>query len=122
MKKFLYYLLQFTWGILGNIVGFIIWLVFAENPHSIYKGSFQTRIDKDWGLGIGNFTFVSDDSQFSANHEHGHNVQNIIWGPLWFFVIGIPSVIRYWKCKIKDNFIGYYNGWPENNANRLGGN
>jgi hypothetical protein len=29
-------------------------------------------------------------------HECGHGLQNCIWGPLFPFVIAIPSAVRYW--------------------------
>ena len=29
-------------------------------------------------------------------HEFGHSLQNCLWGPLFPFVIAIPSATRYW--------------------------
>lgn len=31
-----------------------------------------------------------------APHEYGHGIQHLWWGPLFPFVIGIPSAARYW--------------------------
>lgn len=33
-------------------------------------------------------------------HECGHGIQNIIFGPLFPFLVAIPSVIRYWYREV----------------------
>jgi hypothetical protein len=57
-------------------------------------------------------------------HEYGHTIQSLILGPLYLFVIGIPSII--WcnskKCvKLrKEKGVSYFDFYPEKWANFLG--
>lgn len=105
MKTFnkLYYALTFTWGILTNIIGAFIALFFVP----IFKATFEVRHGRFvfiggncWGgLSMGNFIFMCKTSAKGTHtlaHEIGHSLQNILWGPLFLPVIGIPSAIRYW--------------------------
>ena len=103
---------------------FLIVLIF-KRPRWIHKNgySFIVEFGDDWGgLSLGPFAFCGsyvtgfDLTQFDYNrdvfnhyykihneeffehvrrHEYGHSLQNLIWGPLWLFVIAIPSAIRY---------------------------
>lgn len=34
--------------------------------------------------------------EYTRRHEFGHAVQQMIFGPLQFFLVGIPSIARYW--------------------------
>lgn len=57
-----------------------------------------------------------------VKHETGHSFQSIILGPLFHIVISIPSICLFWYKKLthKDKK-WYYNNFPENWANSLGG-
>lgn len=130
MKNFnkLYYILTFTWGILSNILGALVVLFFVP----IFKATVETRYGrwvfvggKYWGgLSLGNFVFLSSDAAkdtFIISHEIGHSLQNILWGPLFLFVIGLPSMVRYWLIdwgwiKVKD----YDDIWFEGQATEWG--
>jgi hypothetical protein len=47
------------------------------------------------GLCLGPFQFVN---KYATNkikdHEYGHSIQNILFGPLFLFIVGIPSLVR----------------------------
>lgn len=64
--------------------------------------------------------------QRNRNHEWGHSVQSRILGPLYLPVVGVPSTLRviyliaYRKIKGR-RWQGYFDGFPENWADRLGG-
>lgn len=118
MNKFLYYSLQWTWGIIMNIVGLLVFLILVTKPHDIYKNSIRTKINADFGFSIGMFIFVPNDNL--SNHEYGHTIQNIIYGVFDLFIVCIPSLIWYWTCKIKNDFSNYYYKFPENQATKLG--
>ena len=98
MKK-LFYFLSFTWGILINIFGLAaagIMHLIGKTPER-YKGSIVYKIGRNWGgLNLGVFSFVSENaSQHTLDHEFGHAIQNVIYGPLYPFIVAIPSFIRY---------------------------
>ena len=73
----------------------------------VHKNGFSyiVEIGGNWGgldLGAvslcGGYTTKCPDEnwfQHTRRHEFGHSFQNIIWGPLFPFVIAIPSAIRY---------------------------
>ena len=59
---------------------------------------------------------------FTLKHEYGHTIQSPILGPLWSFVIGLPSLI-WCGCfaKYRENHkVSYYSFYTEAWANKLG--
>ena len=55
------------------------------------------------------------------NHEYGHSKQSLILGPLYLFVVAIPSLI--WAICYKNNpndKNGYYKFYTEKWADKLG--
>lgn len=61
-------------------------------------------------------------SMTTIRHEYGHVRQSRMLGPLYLFVVGIPSAINNLRsrkdAKVYEN---YYNMYPENWADKLGG-
>jgi hypothetical protein len=59
-------------------------------------------------------------------HEHGHSFQSRRYGPLYLGLVGLPSVARVvysvacYRLTGK-SWDGYYDAWPEDDADRLGG-
>ena len=100
LSYFIFYLIQFTWGILHNIIGIVlaIWmLITGHKPHLCGPYIYFVN-EKFAGCVDGGIFFVTtNQSATSTNlHEMGHGLQNLIWGPLMVFVICIPSCIRFW--------------------------
>jgi hypothetical protein len=103
------------------------------------------------GVSLGNYIFINQNREndiYIKDHEYGHSVQSIILGPLYLFVVGIPSLfrnilvsikmnnytkkqtkrfkngeIKSWSSKEKMEELTkwYYSGWPEKQADDLGG-
>jgi hypothetical protein len=105
MKKFdkIYFALTFTWGLLANLIGAIVALVFKLflKPEITTKYGRWVFVSKgNWGgLSLGNFVFMSEANAkgtHTIRHEIGHSLQNVLWGPLFLFVIGLPSITRCW--------------------------
>lgn len=139
MNVILYYILQWTWGMIQNVLGLIIFLINVKKKHYFYHGALVTVWNmKGVSAGIGMFIFMSagcapDISRsFSEEevyartqvHEYGHTVQSVILGPLFLPVIGIPSFVwagspaaRNYRQK---NGISYFSFYPERWANYLG--
>ena len=84
---------------------------YVSTPANFMNGSAITL--GSIGIGDDNINYAT------LMHEKGHYLQSLILGPLYIFVIGIPSIIHasvhYKKCKNKD----YYHFWTEAWANRL---
>ena len=59
-------------------------------------------------------------------HEYGHALQSRLLGPFYLPIVGIPSTMRVAYAALQYVFTkkpwdGYYDGFPENWADRLGG-
>ena len=124
MKK-LFYLFNFTWGIIMNIIGAVgagVMLAAGKQPFH-HAGSITFRIGKNWGgVSLGIFSFVCEDaSEHTLNHEFGHAVQNALYGPLFPFIVAIPSAIRYWKIRLGKLVVeNYDDAWFEGQATEWG--
>lgn len=104
MKKTLLYLLfwiiSLTWGLLITLVGAaaaVVLLLGGHKPHR-FGPNIYFRVGSGWGgVNFGPFFITDMDSDESVFlHEAGHGLQNLIWGPLFPFVVSIPSAARYW--------------------------
>ena len=73
--------------------------------------SYIVEIGGNWGgleLGAvalcGNYSKTNKEAfDHVRSHEFGHSVQQLIFGPLQLFVIGIPSAVRYWYFRLTPN-------------------
>jgi hypothetical protein len=59
-------------------------------------------------------------------HEYGHSRQSAMLGPLYLLVVGIPSLMRvaysrYYRKKHGHAWKRYFDAFPENWADTLGG-
>ncbi len=96
MKKWMFILLQCTWGIIPTLIGAVFFWKLRGNPHRMYRGAIDTLWDSRSGLSLGLFIFTPRDdiadSQKIRVHEYGHCVQSIVLGPL-FVPFGILSLL-----------------------------
>lgn len=112
MKKILlgilYWIGQLTWGIIMSLIGLItalICIIFLKGKVHRNGFTFIVEVGGNWGginLGCvslcGGYTTVCPDEnwfQHTRRHEFGHSLQNLIFGPLFPFIVAIPSAIRY---------------------------
>lgn len=113
-KTVLFWILSCTWGILMTLLGLIValgLLIAGQKPHKFGYG-FYFEVGHNWGgLEIGPVFLVQKNALLSLKqHEAGHGIQNIWFGPLMPFLISIPSAIRYWlreSCLHKDQEAKY---------------
>lgn len=132
MKKLnliLYYLLSFTWGITMNIIGLFAFtgaLIVGGKP-MIFHGRFVVKVGSCWGgVSLGNFILTDQDWEWVIKHETGHTIQNAWMGPFFLFLVGIPSVVRYWYRELKYYRYNVYppteydSVWFESSATLLG--
>lgn len=103
-KKWVYYLLQFTWGLPMNVIGAIVALVlicFRKRPYR-YGWNLCFELPVNFGLELGIF-FIAPvgGSTHTKNHEHGHSIQNIYFGPFTIGMVSIPSAARFWVRELR---------------------
>ena len=129
-NRLLFYILSFTWGLLTTIVGAIVMLgcmIFTRKKPTRFLDCWYIKVGKIWGgFSLGPFIITDRIADLSTlKHEHGHSIQNCVFGPLWPFIIGIPSVVRYWYRKLRKklglrNKTKYYAIWFEKQATEWG--
>ena len=97
MKTFLFYFMSFTWGIIMSVIGSLVTLVLlicGKKPKR-YRCAWYFNLGESWGgVNFGPCFIVSKTNTISIPHEYGHGIQNCILGPLFPFIIAIPSLIR----------------------------
>ena len=130
-------MVQWTWGIVQNAIGLLLFLVFLPNRHFVFRSSVVTCWKIPYSAGCGMFIFLNDTDLSESGkgaiskmdydllvHEYGHCLQSILLGPLFLPVIAIPSIIwaalpcfeRFRKRK----GMSYYELYCEKWANRFG--
>ena len=96
-----FYVLQFTWGLPVNLIGFLIFLCCRGRFHQErFCNSIVTCLPGDrGGLSLGVFIFISTPggcaNRALCSHEYGHTIQCLLLGPLYWILIAIPSAIWY---------------------------
>lgn len=122
IKDILIQILLILWQLPQCLVGLIMLpflgklrLIRHENYCWIFEGKKMSG-----GISLGCFIFLSKYSakkETTILHELGHVKQSHILGPIYLFIIGIPSILnatfKFTEC--------YYDFYPEKNANNLMG-
>lgn len=95
MKRIGYGILQIIWGFPQTLLGFAVFLRLRKSPHYRYHGAIVTEWKKTTGLSLGLFVFVPEGNPGKdfLVHEYGHTIQSLVLGPLYLFVVGIPSAV-----------------------------
>lgn len=132
MNKYLYWFLSLTWGLPMTLIGFLVsavLLLMGYKPKR-FGYTFYFEVGKNWGgLELGAIFLISKGEPLETKqHEHGHGIQNLWWGPLMPFVVSIPSACRYWyrEYLVRSGKKKYYelpdydSIWFEGQATRLG--
>lgn len=134
MKNVLFWFWQFTWGILDNLLGVIVFLILIlkYKPKRFHKmiyfeiGGNWGGVNFGWVAIIGNYNGSSYKDRI-LRHEHGHFIQNLIFGP-FEILIQAASAIRYWyreyltsvKGKRYSDLPDYDSIWFEGQATKFG--
>lgn len=131
MNKFLFYFVQWTWGLPVNLVGLIIYLICKAMGRRSEKFGYSRITYLPWnqgGLSMGLFIFMKDNhpnETWTYNtriHEYGHTWQCLLLGVFYYPVIAIPSAIwcNFFEGYRRKNNISYYVFYPEKWANAWG--
>ena len=132
MKLFLYRLLQCLWGAPQTILGLLEYIRHYKEPHYIYHGAVVTECQSNLNISLGLFVFITAEKDNVKTvrlkkilaHEYGHTIQSLLLGPLYLFVIGIPSWLwcnlPYFRKMRKERNISYHSFYTEKWADRLG--
>lgn len=130
MKKALFYIINFTWCIAQNILGALLLIKYRKCERARFFNHIIVYHNSHWGgVSLGMFVFINgkrEEEWIKAVkvHETGHSLQSLILGPLYLFIIGIPSFVwcnakRYKELRAKTGR-SYYDFYCERWANKLG--
>lgn len=122
MKKIVEILL-WIWQAPQNVLGLVFRLIFgwAAVPFRGVDVVVSNRFPG--GISLGRTIVVKRpylNNQDTWNHEYGHTRQSLYLGPLYLFVVGIPSLLWAWYWKSSSG-VSYYSFYTEKWADRLGG-
>lgn len=132
LKTVGYVFVSCTWGILMTLFGAIVALGMLVTGHKPKRFHYNIyfEVGSGWGgFEGGIFFFINKNPTLHLRqHEAGHGIQNLILGPLTPFLIGFPSMARYWyreylvrSGKKKSTELPAYDSiWFEGWATRLG--
>ena len=107
-------MLQWTWGLPQNLLGGAMYLLLDKykterfrEAYVVYAKPFKLFGREMYGcVSLGNFIFdigerydfpdefVYESDNGIIHHEFGHSLQSAELGPLYLFVIGVPSFLR----------------------------
>ena len=130
----LYIAIQWTWGILQNIAGLLIFaaLLIAHPKRArdlrLFHGAVVVAWSAPSSMALGMFIFFGHDGRPDAAetlvHEYGHTIQSCILGPAYLLVIGLPSVIWAWWPSLRrarrEGTCSYFDFYTEKWANACG--
>ena len=128
-------ILSEIWQLPQHIIAYIIMLVNCKSvkPMINKDGILCYIVDHsfDCVVSLGNYIFLDSNGYYdykTIKHEHGHQIQSLILGPLYLIVIGLPSITgniinritrMYFRKYYDPNF--YYKQPWEAWADKLGG-
>ncbi len=129
LPKVLFLLWQWTWGLPVNLIGAIMYLIlYPKCRHGHFMNAHITYVPwKFGGLSLGTFIFMADHGREpwthdTRIHEYGHTIQCLLLGPLYWFVIGVPSAVwcNFFDGWRKKHNRSYYDLYCEKWANAWG--
>lgn len=126
-------LLLFLWQLPQNLAGGVLWLATRhKQARTEWSGDRLLIQVTGFSVSLGSFIFWQDDRYMgipnrvtNRQHEWGHSVQSRWLGPFYLLIIGIPSSLRnlygrWVYYRTGQYWTGYYDGFPEKQANELG--
>ena len=120
MKKTVKDLLLYLWQLPQNLLGLLV-AALSGPGRSFRKRGALVFIRKGFpgGVSLGKYIILCEGSPLSVAHELGHCRQSLLLGWLYLPSVGLVSGLRAWLNLYRKG--GYYDGWPESWADRLGG-
>lgn len=142
LKKILLIIVNMTWCLPQNLLGFLIYLfalmtgnIISKHDYEFIKHDGTTRSISyfTWKhptgcMSLGEFRFLCkmsiNDVDYYLRHEYGHTLQSYILGPFYLIVIALPSILwcswlSNWKCFVDKDYDWFYTEqWASNIGTR----
>lgn len=110
------------WEILQNFLGWLEYRFYHLKINHRFKDSYIIVINYFDSHVLGKYIFINPetDDQIILRHEYGHRIQSSILGPLYLFLIFIPSFLHYLVfSRSGKDWSEYYEFYTESWANQL---
>ena len=77
MKKFLFYFILFTHGIIQTLIGAILYVLNVKKKHFIFHGAIVTEWDFNGNVSLGPFIFINkyQKNYQLVSYEYGHTIK-----------------------------------------------
>lgn len=118
------------WELPQNILGLLVVKLTKAKKSTQFVDVYVCKKLFNSGISLGKYIIFQEDyiTTRGVKHEIGHQAQSRIYG--WFYlpIVGLSSIVRnIWDRIVHKNWtnaqrsIWYYGGFPENQADILGG-
>ena len=135
IKRVLYVLLQWTFGLPQNIAGAAVYLFltvfrkYSRENRFRYRNALGIRWKNYGSMGLGMFIFLgrmpAHAERYILTHEYGHTLQSLMLGPLYPLAVSLPSLIwaglPLFEKMRREKRIPYSRLYCEGWADRIGG-
>lgn len=133
-KKWYQVLLQvllWIWQLPQNLIGFVLAAYIRNNggQRRIYCIKIKDKTHEvrfvhlrtfPGGITLGEYIIIGGKwDESDVRHEYGHVRQSLYLGPLYLFVVGIPSLLWAWYWN-PSRGVSYYSFYTEKWAEKLG--
>lgn len=120
-------ILRYIWQLPQNILGLalesmIYWGISKEVKEGDVRYMYTPLLPSSVCLGSYIYLTIGAGPN-TRKHEYGHYIQSLILGPLYLFIIGIPSLLHnivHTVCEKVNIKWDYYSFYTEKWANKLG--
>lgn len=118
------------WELPQNILGFLVVKLTKAKQSTQFVDVYVCNKLFNSGVSLGKYIIFQEDcvTTRDVKHEKGHQAQSKMYGWFYLLIVGLPSVVRnIWdriahkKWTNAQRSIWYYGGFPENQADKLGG-
>lgn len=126
-------IILYIWQLPQNLLGLLLLAIYGRVIPIDFRGDgWRSRLPSSMlyfidgfpgGISLGRYILVSGCNFTDSKvwyHERGHSIQSMILGPLYLFVVGLPSLLwaAWWNPK---RSMDYYWFYTESLADKLGG-
>ncbi len=119
---------QTTFCLPQNVVGaayYTLLRLIGKVTHTATRHEIVLVVTRTpFGASLGRFLFVGEAflTETAVRHEYGHTLQGYRRGPFYLLFEGVTSFVQAALSMAFPSFAaGYYDRWPENEADVLGG-
>lgn len=120
-------ILLYLWQLPQHLLGLLLILLSRSKKEGSY---YVAQKFFNAGISLGRYIILQEDCVYSntVKHEMGHSIQSKYLGWLYLLIVGVPSITRniydrifHKKWALFDRYKWYYEGFPEKQADKLGG-